>query len=165
MNRFLLVLVLVGTALLFPLKAAAKGKPADSRRPVLYDLYSRSFAGFRPPDLALVKAQASRAVLAPSAAATWWRDALLVLVQKGPVVFLSRDAQVMAAPPFVAYVETEGGETWLYVYVMRELYRDAADPGSVLLEMDNTQARTLADMAVQEIQAQMKASADTRAPR
>jgi hypothetical protein len=163
MNR--LILAVFGVTLLLPLGAAARAKPTESRRPVLYDLYSRGFAGFRPPDLALVKAQASRAVLAPSAATTWWRDALLVLVQKGPLVFLSRDAQVMAAPPFVVYVETTGGETWLYVYVMRELYRDAADPGSVLLEMDNTQAKTLADMAVQEIQAQMKASADTRAPR
>jgi hypothetical protein len=154
-------LALIGGVLVVSLPAVASHE--TPRRPILYDHYGRGFEGFHPPDLALVESQAARTILPREVAATWWRDAMVVMVQKGPVVFVSREARVLAAPPYVAYVKSAGGETYLFVYFMRELYRDAADPSSYAVAIDESQSKNLADLLAQEILAQMKASADAAA--
>jgi hypothetical protein len=152
------VLLLLFAALLLPPPSTAKPIPQAPPRPVLYEQYGRRFEAFHPPEVGVIRERGSRVSLSQEEAEGWSRSALIVMMQKGPVVYLSRADNVLAAPPFVVLLEVREQEVSLYAYFMRELYQDAANPGSHVFPIDSRQAKTLSDLLLQEILTQIRAS-------
>ena len=140
--------------------SAAKASQKQPPRPVLYEQYGQRFEAFRPPEVEIFRQRGSRVSLSRDEAENCWRSVLIVMMQKGPVVYMSRSDQVLAAPPYVVFLDVREQEVRLYAYFMRELYQDATTPGSRVFPIDLRQAKTLSDLLLQEILTQIRVSLD-----
>ena len=154
------------TILLAP-RCDAKPRPKQevSHRPVLFEQYGHRFEAFHPPAAEIVRQRGCRVRLSKEEADNWSRSALIVMMQKGPVVYLSTSDNLLVAPPFVVLLEVREQEVSLYAYFMRELYQDAANPSLHVFPIDSQQAKTLSDLLLQEVLTQIRASlknADSR---
>jgi len=156
LSRTLLLLTVLAVC-----SSTAKASQKQPHRPVLYEQYGQRFEVFRPPEVEIFRQRGSRVSLSRDEAEDCWRNILIVMMQKGPVVYLSRSDQVLAAPPYMVFLEVREQEVSLYVYFMRELYQDAATPGSRVFPIDLKQAKTLSDLLLQEILTQIRASLDS----
>ena len=153
--------LLISALLLASTGAAARAPEAPPSRAVLIEHYDRGFDSFQPPERAVIRQRGCRLRLSQEEAQGWWRGALIVLLQKGPVVVASPADGLLAAPPYVALVEVEGGQTTLYSYFMRELYRDSQDAKVYAVQIDTQQAQTLCEYLLNQIVTQIRALLDT----
>ena len=155
-------IILVRLVTLFCLLAAgcaAPQGPLPTSR--LESAYEAGFFSLPRPSTSEVKANgiASPVFQLPQNEA--WQAALLVIMQRAPVVSASEQTGVILAPPYAVFLE-KSPDIRLYVWFMDSLYKAANNPKKDVQKIKPEEIFDYENTLLQQFQAQLMASSNLK---